>query len=177
MQRILFLLFSAAVLAGAQTTADSPTLIFLLQEVRQLRQDLQTLAVVSQRVQLLLHRMQLQEQVVKRLEDRSTGVNSQLENIERARVEVTRIVKDTEDRLASTQEPNQRKQLEQILAQYKRRSERGGEQTEHEQQLRVQQSTLSGELRNEKAKLTELQERLDQIEKQLDAFSPIRPQR
>ncbi len=175
MRKIAVLVLLAATAVVAQTP-DSPTMQALLLEVRQLRQDLQTVAVVTQRVQLLLYRMQLQDQVVKRLEDRTNGINSQIQNMERMRADSDRMVKETEERLAATQDPNQRRMMEQSLAMFKRRAS-GSDQGEAEQQLRVQQSTLSGELRNEKAKLTDLQERLDQIEKQLEALVPTRPQR
>src|SRR6266851_9632315 len=63
----------------AQTAStDSQTLQALLDEVRQLRKDLQTTTVASQRVQIILYRLQLQEGAIARVQQRVDEVHSKL---------------------------------------------------------------------------------------------------
>jgi hypothetical protein len=59
-------LFSSQASFGQTASTDSQTLRELLAEVRQLRMDLETTSVASQRVQIILYRLQLQEAAVAR---------------------------------------------------------------------------------------------------------------
>jgi len=59
---ILGLLLIATPVLGQSASTDSQTLQALLSEVRQLRHDLQTTTLAAQRAQILLYRLQGQEQ-------------------------------------------------------------------------------------------------------------------
>src|SRR5215471_123569 len=77
---ILFglLLASTTTYSQRALSADSQTLQALLEEVRQLRQDLRTTSVTSVRAQILLHRVQIQEAAVVRLSQRAENAQARL---------------------------------------------------------------------------------------------------
>src|SRR5712664_183098 len=82
MRRTLFLvlcllLTSSAVFCQTSST-EAPTLQALLAEVRQLRQDLRTATATSQRVQILLQRVQGQEAAVARASQRLDDTRAKL---------------------------------------------------------------------------------------------------
>jgi hypothetical protein len=75
------ILLSISASAFAQTNpTDSDTFKALLTEVRLLRHDLQTTAVAAQRAQILIYRVQAQESVVRRMQERAddarTGIGT-----------------------------------------------------------------------------------------------------
>ena len=74
-------LMTSTVSVGQTASAESQTLQALLVEVRQLRKDLQTTTVASQRVQILLYRAQLQETVVAGAQRRLDVVHSKLAEV------------------------------------------------------------------------------------------------
>jgi hypothetical protein len=55
---------------GQSGSSDSQTLQALLAEVRQLRHDLQTTTIGAQRAQILIYRVQAQESIVRRMQER-----------------------------------------------------------------------------------------------------------
>ncbi|MGH9710386.1 MAG: hypothetical protein ACRD37_07555, partial [Candidatus Acidiferrales bacterium] len=63
---------------GQSTSTDSQTLQALLKEVRQLRQDVRTVTVASERVQILLSRLQAQQTAVGRAQQRLSDAHSSL---------------------------------------------------------------------------------------------------
>lgn len=78
---ILALLLIAAA-ARSQTASDSQTLQALLAEVRQLRHDLRTTTVAAQRAQILIYRVQAQESIVRRLQERVDDTRSKLAQVQ-----------------------------------------------------------------------------------------------
>lgn len=93
-------------------TSDSQTLQALLQEVRQLRDDVQGMTLVGQRVQILLYRIHLQSDVVKKYADSYEQTKAKLKEGERARVQMSLELKITEERLAGTEDRAQRTGLD-----------------------------------------------------------------
>jgi len=67
---------------GQTTPSESQTLQALLLEVRQLRQDLQTMTIAVQRAQILLYRSQGQEAAVARASQRLDGARERLAAIQ-----------------------------------------------------------------------------------------------
>src|SRR5258708_28378830 len=63
---------------GQSFSSDSQTLQSLLAEVRQLRHGLQTTTVAAQRAQILIYRVQAQESVVRRVQERVDDARSRL---------------------------------------------------------------------------------------------------
>ena len=101
----LFFLVSSTMLA--QST-DPATLQALLQEVRQLRQDLNGMTLVAQRVQILLYRIQPQDDVTKKAAQRYDEASAKVRDAERNRTEAVSGLKTAEENLASMRSPNER---------------------------------------------------------------------
>lgn len=170
MIRIAGLIYLAASAMLAQPT-DSQTLQALLQEMRQLRQELTNITAAAQRVQILLYRVQLQDDVVKKAAARHSQVAAKLKDAERNRVEAVGALKAAEDRLAAAQNPPDRKAGEEVANEMKRRVEMW---SNDETGLRAVEVSAGIDLRTEQAKLLELQQRLDRLEQQLEkSFSAV----
>lgn len=98
--------------AGAQSTAEAPTIQVLIAEVRQLRQALERSAVVVPRMQLAMQRIQLQDQKAARvsaqLETVRREIAGQAAPIQHATQQLTQI----EQQLSAETDSVRRKQLE-----------------------------------------------------------------
>jgi hypothetical protein len=75
---VLGLLLVSAPVFGQSNSTDSQTQQALLEEVRQLRHDLQTATVSAQRAQILIHRVEAQESVVRLTQERVDTARSDL---------------------------------------------------------------------------------------------------
>ncbi len=168
MRRWFFVTASLLLLpAGAvsQTgSTDSQTLQALLAEVRLLRQELRTTTIASQRAQILIYRVQAQQTVVTRLSQRAENERSRLSQVQSEQKGVTSAIKRLED-LRFSQSESARKQTEEQLSQLKPRAERLG--TEEQESL-ARKVEIEEELRLEQAKLAQLHEELDRIDKALE---------
>jgi hypothetical protein len=160
-----FFLIPIALLAQPR---DSQTLDAILQEIRQLRQDLSAMTLVAQRVQILLYRTQLQDDIVSKSIDRHQQASMNLEDMERNRAEVAGNIKDQEEKLRSVQDPAERAVLEDSIRNLKRSLEMWSRE---ESRLRSAELDAGNEVRTEQTKLRELQERLSRMERQLEAYS------
>lgn len=169
MIRHAWLVFVAASTILAQQPVDSPTLQALLQEMRQLRQDLNGITLGAQRVQILLYRIQLQDDVTKKAAQRYDQTNAKLRDAERNRVEATTGLKATEEKITSVRDPNERDRLESVIRELKRRGEMW---SNDEAGYRAAEVAAGTDLRAEQAKLSELHQRLDRLEQQLEKHSP-----
>jgi chromosome segregation ATPase len=168
MLRHAWLVFAAASTILAQQPADSQTLQALLQEMRQLRQDLNGMTLVGQRVQILLYRIQLQDDVTKKAAQRYDQANAKVRDAERNRTEAVSSLKATEDKIAAARDQNERDRLESIVRELKRRIEMW---SNDEAGYRAAEGAAGTDLRTEQAKLSELHQRLDRLEEQLEKRS------
>ena len=163
-----FLLFSPAA-PGQSTSTDSHTLQALLAEVRQLRHDLQTVTAAAQRAQILIYRVQAQETLVRRVQERVEETRSRLDQIQSEKRRHAAELKQMEDVQSRPETPQlDRKPLEDALAQLKARLE-VEERDEQETQARLTES--EDQLRVEQAKLDQLQDDLDRLDKALENSS------
>jgi chromosome segregation ATPase len=165
--RLLLVVFLLALPSafGQATPTDPHTLQALLAEVRQLRQDLQTASVSTQRTQILLFRLQIQEATVARMERRFDEAHS---NLVQTQFELKRLgseIKLREDTRSDTQNAGDRKELEEVLPRLKAEFE---SLKSTEQQLLARESEAEQELRAEGAKLNALEGQLDMVDKSLD---------
>jgi hypothetical protein len=128
------------------------------------------MTLLAQRVQLLLHRVQLQDDATKKAKERHDQISAQLKDAERNRSEATNGLRAAEEKLGLAQNANQRGELEEFAREMKRNVERIAQE---ESGYRAAEVTAVSELRTEQAKLSELQQRLDRMEQQLEsAASP-----
>ena len=155
--------------AGAQTTSpDTQALQALVTEIRQLRQDLQATNIVTQRVQIVLYRLQIQAALVtgaaSRLEDTRTSLGKAQAETKR----VSALVPQAEEEVRNTQDPAQRKSKEENLIQIRIYLERCAAD---EQRLQSREIEAQTQNRAEQGKLADLQDQLDRLDKLLDSLS------
>lgn len=152
--------------ACAQTApSDSETLRSLLAEVRQLRHDLQTTAVASQRVQIALYRLQLQDAAVARVARIVDEAQTRLNDLSGARRRMVAELERLEEARTQSQDAHERKAIEEeTLPELKRRLEQVGKD---EEQWQARKSDADGQLRIEQGKLNELHTLLDQLDRAL----------
>ena len=153
--------------AAAQGQRPAASLDDLLSEVRGLRADINQSAGASIRAQLLMGRLQLQEQRTNTVVSQLADVRRLLSEVERRRDSDTTQLKRIEEALQSPNTPQpQRKELEQdaghfrsMLAQHQR----------EEQRLRSQESELAGALAAEQGRWLDFNARLDELERAFSA--------
>ena len=162
---LALLVFSPAALSQS-TSTDSRTLQALLAEVRQLRHDLQTVTAAAQRAQILIYRVQAQETVVRRAQERVEETRSKLNHIQSEKRRLAAQLKQTEDLQSHPGTAQyEGKSLEDALAQLRARLEME-ESDEQETQTRLTEA--EDQLRVEQAKLDQLQDDLDRLDKALE---------
>ncbi len=154
---------------GQSGSSDSQTLQALLAEVRQLRHDLQTTTVGAQRAQILIYRVQAQESIVRRMQERVDDARSRLAQVRTEQSNRAASIKQIEEKKRRSETPaTEQKDLEDILTQIKVRFD-GDANKEGE----IQATIIEAEdrLRMEQAKLGGLQDQLDRLEKTLESSS------
>lgn len=162
---ILFLLLSAAAMAQTQAPTPQDTLQALLAEVHQLRLDLQATTVTAQRVQILLYRVQLQQAATTRFSARADEVRAKLTDAQKARARVAADLQQTEESINNpSTDQSKIPMLEAQSAQEKQSLEIW---RNDEQQWQARDSEAQSQLRAEQAKLDELQDTLDRLDKAL----------
>jgi len=156
--------------AGQTNPTDSQTLRSILGEVRQLRQELQTVIVDAQRAQVLIYRLQTQESAVRRLQERADDGRSKLTQIEREKSKLSEEMKLFEDSLTHNQsdDPAAKKEADQTLANLKWRLEMDSNE---EQEIQTKVADAEEQLRVEQAKLGRLQDELDKWDQMLQQSS------
>jgi chromosome segregation ATPase len=166
----LFAIASLAVIAGitiitAQTatpsgSTDSP-IDQLLAEVRGLRAEVNQAASASVRAQLLVARLQLQEQRINVLAGQLTEVRRLITAAESGQTHMANQLKSLEDSSRSGNlVPEQQKDIEMMKAQL-------AQTQREEQQLRMQETELSIQLTAEQGRWIDFNARLDELERQL----------
>jgi hypothetical protein len=172
MTRVWCLLLLTAPFLSAQS--GEQTLQLLLQELRQFRQEIRGMSLVSQRIQILLYRVQLQEEATRRATQRHDQANAKVREAERVLAEQTGSLRTLEEKLAALQNPNERASLEHAMQQLKRSVEVWARDKDVYQ---VAELTAGSDLKVEQGKLSELQQRLDQLEQQLTNYAAPSPAR
>lgn len=155
----------------AQTASADSTLQGLLNEVRLLRQQLEAHNAAGQRTQILFFRIQTQQAAVARASQRVDDARGRLADTQEARRKMEGEAKAAQDTLEHSDNPAERKNLENMLSYLKRHSE---ELNEEEQQRQAKVSEAEEQLRAERAKLDDLDARLDELERELQR-SLVRP--
>ena len=165
---VLALLWMGATVVLAQQAAppspssDSQILQQLLDEVRQLRLTCERASAASARLQILLQRMQLQQNQMDRISSKLDSVRDELMRAESQETQGSPQLSELDDRLSHEQDPNRRKELEEQQKVTKMMLEQQARST---QDLRTREDELVASLQREQAKLNEFQERLDALEK------------
>ena len=163
----LCLLFVSVSGLGQSTATESPGMQALVAEVRQLRMDLQATNGNALKVQILLQRLQLQETAVARTSERLSAARERLTDMQRHRTEVAALLKRFEELVENTETSSEdRKRFQAEISARKQELEAIAAV---EQQRQAAEMEAEEQLRTEQAKLNELEERVDRLEKALDS--------
>jgi chromosome segregation ATPase len=157
----------AAPCAGQTPPGDSQTLLALLSEVKQLRQDLQASLIAGQRTQVLLHRLQGQEAAVARAADRLDEAREMHAGAQAERKQLAAEIERSEEFVSNERNPpGQRQVLQDRLPGDRARLEAFEKQEQREQ---AREAEAQQQLQAEEAALGDLRERLDQLDRTLES--------
>ena len=150
-----------------QTPAKEPdALQALLVEVRQLRQDIEAMTVASQRVQIALYALQMQDAAMARAAQRLDSARDRRSGAEANRDHTASEIQGLESKLASgTTGEAEAKGFKEELSQMKSQIE---PQTAELQTLQAAEAEASSQLRSEQVKLSDAQDRIERLDKTLE---------
>jgi chromosome segregation ATPase len=147
--------------AGQSVTASDP----LLAEVKALRAELNQAAGTSIRTQLLVARLQLQEQRINTVAKQLTDVQAQRTGNDFGLTQMAARIKQLEESGRDGSMPaDARKGLEQEAQSMKAPM---NQMRQRSQELSAQESTLSGQLASEQSRWMDFNGRLDEIEREI----------
>jgi chromosome segregation ATPase len=155
-------LFVVPSVAFAQARTDDP-IRELLTEVKLLRQALERASTVGTRIQLLVARVQLQEQRIGDLSRRLDGVRSELRDVERELNVMSPQVTAMQE-AAQAEDPNDRRAAEQAAATLNSQLEA---LERRRQELTGEEGLLSQQIAAEQGRWIEFNNRLEELEKAL----------
>jgi len=154
-----------AILFAQAPTGAPATLEALLVEVRGLRAEVSQAAGTSIRTQLLVARLQLQEQRINGVAKQLTDVQAQRIGNDGGMAQMESSVKRFEELARDpSQTPERRREVEQQLAGMKPALD---QMTRRRQELVNQETTLASQLATEQSRWSDFNERLDQIERDI----------
>jgi len=152
--------------AAAQTaSADTQLTQALIGEIRQLRLDLQATAATIQRMQLVMFRAQAETQLMARATQRLDDARAKCSQLQSQRKMESSQVDVFEQRLRNAQNPAEQKNAAEFLPRVKASLEM---LTNEEQQCQSREADAESQFRAEQAKMTELQDQMDKLDKILD---------
>ncbi|MDP3718837.1 MAG: hypothetical protein Q8T13_13815 [Acidobacteriota bacterium] len=147
----------------AQTPAADP-IRELLSEVRSLRIAMERSATVGARIQLLVARVQLQEQRIAELSRRAAAVRDELSKVEAVIASTTDDVKRTESAIERTNSSEMRREMEEQL-EYHKVKLRNPEK--RRQDLLTEESLLSQQMAADQGRWSDVNNQLDELERSL----------
>lgn len=158
--------------ATETTPADQQVLQALLSEVRQLRLTIQRANISVFRAQLMIERLRMQQERVDRLTRQVEENQNELTGTGLSRSQLTERSQDLESQIKTEQDAGRRVQLE---LQYKELKYIIEQQTDRETQMRARQVQLTTQLQAERARLDEIDSRLEALERELEQPPVNRP--
>jgi len=167
MPKIVFAMMFWTASAFCQTPVKEPdALQALLAEVHQLRQDIEGMTVASQRVQIALYQLQMQDGAVARTAQRLDSVRSKCSMAEATRQQTAADVQRLETAVVSGVVPQTEAEVvKQRQAELRGRLE---SQVAELQTCQAGEAEVATQLRSDQAKLLDLQERIARLDKVLE---------
>ena len=167
MRKIAFvILFSASVGLCQTPVKEADTLQSLLAEVHHLRQAIENMTVTSQRVQIALHALQMQDAAVARSTQRLDDIQKRCSASEAEQQRVAGVMQRLESQISSNTSPEgEAKQIRSALSDLKNTSDA---RTAEIQACQASEAEAAGQLRNDRAKLADLQDRIERLDKSLE---------
>src|SRR5216684_83690 len=151
--------------AGESVQGDrDQTLKQLLTEVRELRLAVQRATVNNTRFQMLIERVRVQQAHVDALSRQLENIHSQVAEMKAAKPQMEQQIKDTEDLLDRTPDPNAHAELDSRIKGGKANLARLAQEDER---LRSRETAVDTELQSAQAKLNELNGQLDSLMSEL----------
>ena len=151
----------------AQTApSDSQMTQAMLSEIRQLRQDLQSTAAIIQRVQIVVYRIQDQKSLLDRATQRLETARNICKGSETQRKYFTTRIERAEAAKRNAQNASDRQAAEELLAELKSSAEMFASEAGDCQGNQVDAEIQA---RAEQAKMSDLQDQLDKLDKILAA--------
>lgn len=165
MTRLIIVLWIASA-AQAQTQAPAaPTLETLLKEVHQLRLVMERSAQIAPRIQIAVERLKLQQEKAGRTAQQLEELRHELDRRRSDQPKIQQRLQAMESEAGQAVDPGRRRDLEEAV----KMSKLEAEQTEKAlQQMQAREGELTGQLQAGQNRLTELNDRLDQIERALN---------
>jgi len=155
--------------AAAAQVEEGQTLQNLLTEVHQLRIALQRNNLNTYRAQITVERMRVQQEQVLNVRRELESARNQLLISKRFHTEMADRVKEFESQLGQETDPYRRAALERQYRESKRSFE---SQVQWEEGLREREAQLVNQQQFEQAKLSELADRLDALEREIESQQP-----
>jgi chromosome segregation ATPase len=152
---------------GQTAPPDSQTSHALLAEIRQLRQDLQTVAATIQRVQIVMYRLQAESALLNRATERLENTRAGCSQAREQRKYMTAQLEQAEARQRNSHSPIDQKVAEDMLAQLKSSTEM---LASTERDCQTSEIDAQVQLRAEQAKMDDLQDQLDKLDKVLAGY-------
>jgi len=149
--------------------AQSDTLQSLLAEVHGLRQDIEAMTIASQRVQIALYSLQMQDGVVARATAHYDTEHSRCSDVQRATQAMTSELQRVQTAIDSGTLPEQ--EAKQIEAQHRQEKSLLEARTSDLQSCQASESDAASRLRSEQARLSDLQDRIDRLDKALEKLA------
>jgi chromosome segregation ATPase len=159
---LFVILFAVPTTASAQARADDP-IRELLAEVRLLRQALERASTVGTRIQLLVARVQLQEQRIGELSRRLDSVRAELRGIEREAQALAPQIAAMQE-ATQAEDAHERRAAEQAAAMLNSQMET---LERRRQELTGEEGLLAQQIAAEQARWTDFNDRLEQLERSL----------
>jgi chromosome segregation ATPase len=161
---LISLMLSASVNAQQTTPVPPDTQILqqLVTEVRQLRLALERTNSLSSRLQITLQRIQLQQNQVNRISGQLESLRNEIVRSDAEQGQASSNLTELEGRIEQEQNPNTQKTLQGERQYMKALVEQKARIVQDEQR---REAELASSLRAEQGKLSELQTRLDSLEK------------
>src|SRR4051812_33158574 len=119
MFRVLFAFLIAAAAVAQTASPETQALQALVAEIRQMRLDMQTTTITTQRVQVVLYRLQSQTALVTRAASRLEDARSSLGNTQSEKKNLTDNARRLDESLKSASDPRERANLTEALAHMK----------------------------------------------------------
>lgn len=144
----------------------------LLNEVRQLRLAIQRSNLNTYHAQVTLERLRIQQQIVDRLNEKLGEVRERMAKVKIDQARLPERFPEIEIRLSQETDPAKRREIENEKKIFKFEAEQFAQ---IEAQGRETETMLNGQLQNEQAKLNELNERLDALQRELETEAKPQP--
>jgi hypothetical protein len=157
MLRSLLMLLPSIAFSQREAT-EAQSLKTIADEIHQLRRDLKTVSVLSQRVQIALYRLHNQETSVELARKREDDARTQLANIRSNQRELASKLQEDKDAQLHATDAAEQRHFEDSISQTKSRLEL---LAQDEREAQATETQVEGELRTEQTKLDGLQGLLD----------------